>query len=68
MTAFASMAGTVTNTLNAGVSLGSSLFKLLTWAEHPHVITPNVVRPQGVMTRRPLPALTGGTDILDFED
>lgn len=68
MTSFASLAGTVSTTMNAGVNLGSTLFKLLSWANNPHVIQPAVVRPTGVMTRRTLPALTGGTDILDFED
>jgi hypothetical protein len=68
MTSFASLAGTVTNTLNSGVQLGSAMYKLLTWAANPHVIVPAAIRPPGVMARRPLPALTGGTDLLDFED
>ena len=68
MTTFASTAGTVTNTLNSVVNAGSALYKLLHWAANPHTLQPAIVRPQGVMTRAPLPVLTGGTDLLDFED
>jgi hypothetical protein len=70
MTVFASTAGTVTNTLNATVGAANALRNLLNWADKPHQLMGRPVTPNGVLARpqRPVPALTGGSDLLDFSD
>jgi hypothetical protein len=71
MTSFATTAGTVTSTLNAALGTANAIHNLLGWAADPQPIRSavNLNRPKSVLSRtRPLPPLTGGTDLLDFSD
>lgn len=70
MTTFATTLGSATNTVTSTMRFANAIRSLLVWGADPRPLDVNPSgRPKSMLTRnRPLPVLTGGTDVLDFSD
>ena len=71
MTSVAKTANSVSSTMNAVVSAGSSMFKLLSWMADPHAVVSSAPRRGNVLMRPAsvaLPTLMGGSDLDDLSD